>query len=164
MTHDVAVYDPRDGTVLETLTDEPTGLLAHVALELKHREQRFKDMRVLVEAELVTRVQDANRKVVLIDGLELKIESGRGRVWDGNDLEHACRQLVDDGTVSAGELTGLITHETKVDGKAAQRLLGLLHGPALSLVEGCFRWEQRGRPRLTITPSLALIPEENDPS
>ena len=156
----LAVVDPRDGTVLDDLQDQSTGLLAHVALELKRREQHLHAMRVLVEAELTTRVHDAGRKVVLVDDLELKIEGGRGRVWDGDELELALRDLVDRGTLRAGELTGLITHETKVNGKGMQRLLGLLHGPARAQVETCFTWESKGQPRLVITPSVQLVEPE----
>lgn len=153
------VYDPRDGTVYDQLSDEPTGLLAHLALELKQREQQFKQMREHVEAELTQRIQAGGRKTVLVEGLELSIKSGRGRVWDGDELEDALRSLVDDGVLHAGELTGLITHKTDVDGKRAVALLGMLHGPPFTLVEGCFHWEQKGRPKLTITPSIALLPD-----
>jgi len=158
-TAELAVVDPRDGTILQDLQTEATGLLAHVALELTERVRQMRLMRELVEAELAHRVHDAGRRVVLVDGLELKVESGRSRVWDPEDLEAALRDLVDAGTLQAGELTGLITHNVHVDGKHAQRLLGLLHGPALAAVERCFRWETKGRERLVITPSITLIPE-----
>lgn len=158
------VYDPRDGTVYQQLTDEPTGLLAHLALELKAREQQFKQMREHVEAELTDRVQAAGRKTVLVEGLELTVKSGRGRVWHGDDLEDALRALVDAGALHAGELTGLITHKTDVDGRAALRLLGTLNGTALTMVEACFHWEQKSRPKLTITPSLALLPDQEPPA
>lgn len=158
-TQQIAVYDPDDGTVID-LEQHSTGLLAHLVLGFKEREQRYRQMRELVERELMGRVQDGGRKIVLVEGLELKIEYGRGRVWDPDELEHAVRELVDQGTLHAGELTGLITRETKVDGKLAQRLLGALHGPALERVETCFRWEKKSRPRLSITPSLPLLTDQ----
>lgn len=159
-TADLVIVDPRDGTLLENLADEPTDLLAAVAVELKAREQHLKAMRAAVETELTTRVQTAGRRRVTAAGHELKIEPTRGRVWDPEDLEECLRELVDQGTLNAGELTGLITHETKVDGKLAQKLLGSLDGQARGLLERCYRWENKGRPKLVITPVAPLIEGE----
>lgn len=156
----LAVVDPRDGTLLGDLHDESTDLLAHVAVELNARVQQLKAMRERVDAELTQRVHHAGRKIVLVDNLELRVESGRGRVWDGEELEAALRELVDGGVMQAGELTGILDRTPRVDGKQAARLLGLLHGQPLATVEACFRWEQKGRPRLVITPSVQLIPQE----
>lgn len=157
---DLMVVDPRDGTILENLDDAPPGLLTEVAVELKRREQHFRAMRALVETELVDRVQAHSRNTVHIAGYELRVEGGRQRVWDPEDLEECLRELVDDGVLHAGELTGLITHVPKVDGKQAQKLLGMVNGRARGLLERCFRWETKGKPRLTITPSQPLIEGE----
>lgn len=154
---DLMVVDPRDGTILENLHDAPPGQLTEVAVELKRREQHFRAMRALVETELVGRVQAHSRNTVHIAGYELRVEGGRQRVWDPEDLEECLRELVDDGVVHAGELTGLITHQAKVNGTQAAKLLGSLNGQARGLLERCFQWEQKSKPRLTITPSLPLI-------
>jgi hypothetical protein len=158
-TTDLVIVDPRDGTLLEDLTDEPTDQLAIVAVELKAREQHLQAMRAAVEGELTNRVQAAGRRSVHTTGHELKVEQSEGRVWDPEDLEDCLRELVDAGTLTAGELTGLITHETKVNGKQAQKLLGSLDGQPRGLLERCYRWEKKGRPRLVITPLTPLIEE-----
>jgi hypothetical protein len=156
---DLVIVDPRDGTLLEDLTDEPTDQLAIVAIELKAREQHLKAMRAAVEGELTDRVQAAGRRSVQASGYQLQVDSGRTRVWDPEDLEDCLRELVDQGTLTAGELTGLITHSVQVDGKRAQKLLGSLDGQARGLLERCYRWETKGRPRLIITAGPTLIEE-----
>lgn len=155
-----AVYDPDDGTVID-LEQHSDGLLAHLALAFKEREQRFRQMREVVEAELVDRVRASGRKVKLAGDLELRVDSGRGRVWDPDDLEATVSELVGAGVLQAGELTGLIVRETKVNGTKARDLLGQLHGQPLEAVEACFRWEQKGRPRLTITPAPSPFPDQD---
>lgn len=161
---DLIVVDPRDGTILDSLADQKPDLLAEVALELRRREQQLHDMRELVEAELTDRVladNDKDRRVAItvLDDYELRVERARSRRWDGDDLEATLEQLHQQGVLRAGEWTGLVTREPKVDGKAAQRLLGQLSGQSLAAVEACFEWEHKGRPRLTITPCPSPFPE-----
>lgn len=158
-TTDIVVVNPRDGTILDNLNNQPSDLLAAVAHDLRAREKQLAEMRKAVEAVLLGRLEQEGRRLALVGDYEIQVDTGRGRVWDGEDLEHALRELVDAGTLQAGELTGLIRHETKVDGKAAVRLLGLLSGRPRGLVEACFRWETKGRPRLTVTPSVQLLEE-----
>jgi len=153
----VRVVDPRDGTVLDDLAEQPTRALAPLAVELKRREQLFKGMRELVEAELTERVRKAGRRIMAAGDYELTVEAARQRAWDGDELELVLRELVDRGVLTAGELPdGLISRAPRVDGRAALRLLGMLIGSAKARVEECFTWETKGRPRLLITPSVAL--------
>lgn len=152
------VMNPRDGTVIENLTDQPNELLAHVAHELRTRERELNKMRAVVEAELTDRMTAEDRQRLITDHYEIQLEGARSREWDPDALEAALRQLVDDGTLHAGELTGILTHQVKVDRKAAQRVLGTLQGRPLALLEGCFRWE-KGRARLVVTPITPLLPE-----
>jgi hypothetical protein len=115
-------------------------------------------MRGLVEAELTDRMTAEDRRRLITDHYEIQLEGARSREWDPDALEAALRQLVDDGTLHAGELTGILTHQVKVDRKAAQRVLGTLQGRPLALREQCFTWE-KGRARLVVTPVVPLLPE-----
>lgn len=155
--------DPRTGEVL-TLKDEPTDLLAEVALAFKEEESRLAGLRKLVEDELTRRVGD--RRKLITDEFELQVTPGWSRKWDAPELEGTLTELHDEGVVSAPEVSAVLHRELTVDGRAAQRLLKRLGGDALDRVTRCFTWQPKGRPKLEITRAIPLIqnpsPEEDE--
>ena len=153
----LSVGDPVTGEVLPL--DAASDRLAEVALALKEREQTIKEWRQLVEGELHRRLREQDRRRATVGQWEIEIEaSGRGRVWDADDLEAVARELLEQGVVQASEIGGLITRPPKVDGKLAAGLLTRLTGSSRDALARCFRWETKGRPRLSITKSVQLLP------
>ena len=150
------VVDPRDGEVLD-LASAATDQLADLVLECQRRERDLQAGRRAAEDELRGRLEREGRRVAVVGDYELSLDSGRARAWDADDLEATVRDLLDRGVLDATWTAGLIKRETKVDGRAAQRLLGMLSGPPKAAVEACFKWESKGRQRVQITrvPDLA---------
>jgi hypothetical protein len=83
-------------------------------------------------------------------------------VWDADELERTLRDLVDEGALSAGELTGVIRHETTVSRSEAKRLVGRLHGRAAAAVKACCTWRD-GRTRVRVTPVVQLPEPASEP-
>ena len=155
------IVHPASGEVLPL--DATTDLLAEAALEIKQRERQLREMRQLVETELLGRLERQGRRRATVGDYEIAVESsGRSRVWDPDDLEATCRELVDNGVLQTSELGGLITTVPKVDGKLAAALLTRVTRPARDALERCFSWEQRGRARLSVTKSIPLLPPEEE--
>lgn len=150
------IFDPRTGEILGELADEATDRLADLVLELRARETQLAEMRKQIEAELRDRLKQQGRRVATVGDYELETKTSRKRVWDGDELEGALRHLVDEGVLQVGDLTGLVTRETKVDGTKAAKLLGQLQGAAKHMIEQCFHWEDSGQPKLTVTPVAQL--------
>jgi len=146
---ELTVTDPRDGTVVVLETHE-SDLLCELALELRDREQDLKRRRERVEAEMRDRLERHGRREATVGNYTVALDSSRAREWDACELEGVLAQLVVDDVVQAGEVADVIQTQRKVSGKAAQRLLGQLTGAARAAVEDCFRWRDRGTPKLTI--------------
>lgn len=126
--------------------------LAPLVLELAQRERALNELRHRVEGELMARMRSAEHRTRrLPSGHTLQLRTGRRRVWDPDDLETVARDLVDRGVINASVWSGLIRHETKVDGTLAVRLLSQLDGSARSQLDDCYHW-QDGRPSLTVLP------------
>ena len=154
----LTVGDPVTGEAL-TL-DAASDRLAEVALALKEREAQLKKWRWHIEDELIERLRAEDRKRATVGDWEIEIESsGYGRVWDADDLEAAARELLDAGVVGGAEVAGLLTPQPdKVDGKRALRLLDRVPAEARRALERCFEWQRKGRPRLSVTRSVQLLP------
>jgi hypothetical protein len=145
------VVDPSTGELI-LLSTRSTDLLVDLILELRARVQSYTAWRKAAEAEIRKRLEAEGRRIAVVGDHELSVEASRGRAWDPDDLGLVVRELLDEGHLVAGEVTGLLRKETKVDGRLAQSLLGRLTGEPKSRLEGCFRWELKGTPKLQITP------------
>ena len=144
------VPDPQTGELIDLRTAPPE-LLAEAAWILSERERAFRGVRQAVEAELRERLKQSGRRRDQFGRYQLALEPVNRREWDPEELEQCVRALIDEGVVRAGEVTGLLRHETVVSGKTAQTLLGRLSGEPATRLSRCFRWVRHGQPRLTIT-------------
>jgi hypothetical protein len=158
---DDALVDPRSGEVID-LTSAPPEQLIDVVLECRRREGLMQTWRRGCENELRRRLGD--RKLAVFGDHEVRVDSGRGKEWDGVMLRDVILDLIDRSVLAAGEIPeGLVTTQVKVDGNAANRLLDRLQGGDREVVAECFRWVQKGRPRLTVNPVPDLgdaLPEQ----
>ena len=156
---DVVVAHPVTGELIEQLDAQPGAVLADALFQLRERRLAMRQMESALEAELRRRVAIRDRAVFVFGDYEVSAKSSARREWDGDELEGVLRDLLDAGTLHAGELTEVIHHETSVSGKEAAKLLGRLTGDALKAVERCFRWRQ-GPARVEVERSVELIPRE----
>jgi hypothetical protein len=160
---DTLVVHPRTGEIvgaaaaLETLPGET---LADVYAELDATIAQLREMRELVDHELVRRLDEAGRSKQLIGDYELALEGRRESVWDAHELEATMQYLVDEGVLDASECVGIVSHEPSVSRRAAQSLTKRLSGAPLRAVESCRSW-QTGRRTLHVTRSLPLIPPQD---
>lgn len=150
-----------DGLTVE-LALHPTEGLVEIMEELRRRERASRETRQLIEAELLARLSahkaETGSGVLITEAWELRRRSGRQRVWDGAELERVLFDLVDDGWLRAGELTGLVTQEFVVDKAMAAKLLDRLHGEQLEAVRACFHWEPSRRPSVDVVARASLMP------
>ena len=157
------LIDPVSGEVLPL--DADAELLAEAVVELKRRAAQYAEWKRAAEDELIERLHQQRRKRATVGKWEIEIEaSGRGRVWDPEDLEATVRGLVDGGMLQSSEAAGLLTPQpAKVDGKLAMKLLERVTGEVREALEACFEWQQKGRARLSVTPSVQLLPDRSPP-
>lgn len=158
---EVSVFDPRDGEFIDTST-APAERVADVLHAVREREAALKAARAELEAELRRRLEVRQRKTIVFGGFEVTLDGGRESVWDPDELERTLRDLVDEGALSAGELTGVIRHETTVSRSEAKRLVGRLHGRAAAAVKACCTWRD-GRTRVRVTPVVQLPEPTSEP-
>jgi hypothetical protein len=142
---------PKTGEQIDLAT-LATDELATLALNLREWERDDAKARKHVERALIDAMQRREHRVEHTpSGYTIEVNAGHTRVWDPDELEGAARHLVDEGVIQAGQYTGLLRRETKVDGRIAQRLLGALTGTARRTIEACFTWKT-GEPTVKITP------------
>ena len=159
------VYHPDTGEQL-ALGQAGTDTLAELQLALKARESTLKAWREQVEAELLDRLEQAKRRKATVGDYEIAVETTNRREWDADELEQTCAELIEAGVLDTGELGGLIEPQPpKVDGKLAASLLTRVTPKARTALERCFEWKRSGRPRLSVTKSVQLLPpnEETTP-
>jgi hypothetical protein len=149
------------GELLERLEQLSPGTLAEIHVAITEQQASLKDAKAQVDDELRRRLEFAGRKLDIYGEYEVALESTRESVWDPDDTEAALRQLVDDGVLHAGELTGVIHHEIRVSRTQINKVLGRLSGSPKMALERCRVWRDKGQPRVRVTRSVALIPEEN---
>ncbi len=154
MADDVAVVHPTTGEQLDALDQQPPGVLADALFELRERAGAHRKMERALEDELRRRMGTRERTVFVFGDYEVAARPRSRREWDADELEATLRELLDQGTVHAGELTEVIRHETIVSGKEALGLLGRLSGDAHDAVERCFRWVTSGTPKLEVARSV----------
>lgn len=157
-TTDIVVH-PATGEVLEHLRQLPAEVLADAQLAIVERQAELKEARAAIDTELRSRLEMRGRRYDIYGEFEITLEGGRESVWDPDDTEATLRQLIDDGTLTAGELTGVIRHETLVSRTQINLVLGRLSGPAKTALERCRVWREKGQPRVRVTRQMQLIEE-----
>jgi hypothetical protein len=157
---DGLVVHPATGELLPALDTQPPERLAEMLFAVRELQARLKDFGVLVEDELRGRMETRGRRLWVVGDYGLGLESRNESVWDGEELEGVLRDLVDQGVVTAGELTGLIRHETVVSRTEANRLTGRLSGAAKAAVEACRTWKRVSRGRVKVEKQMPLITKE----
>lgn len=162
MVDDVAVVHPATGERLDALEAQPPSVLADALFALRQRQAEIRKMERQLEVELRHRMEVRGRSLLVFGDYEVGVRAGRKSEWDADELEAALRELLDQGTVQAGELTEVIRHPTIVSLSQAQRLVDRLSGDARATVERCRRWVPSGPPKVEVARSVALpVPEES---
>ena len=139
------------------LQDAPHEQLADMLADLRAHEAQLREWKAQVEEELVRRHGD-RRSAQTVGPWEVDVDRQMGRVWDPEELTEVAKDLVHRGLLTIGAVDGLIKVERKVDGRRAQRLLERVEGDALVELRSCFAWEQKGRPKVKLTPVASLEP------
>jgi hypothetical protein len=151
---------PATGELLDSLDQQPAEILAEWTLQADELQARLKTFREDLDVELRRRLELIDRAAHVYGDYEVSLKrSPREAVWDGDELEAELRRLVDDGTLRARELTGVITHETVVHRSEANKILGQLSGPAKAAIERCRIWRNKGRAKIEVVRSVSLIPD-----
>jgi len=146
---DQPLVDPRNGELLDLGAAESEQLL-DVVLYCRHHEGLMQTWRKACEDEMRRRMGD--RKVAVFGDKEVRVDSGRGKEWDGQMLRAVLTELVADHVITAGEIPDDLIKPPQVNGTVANRLLDRLGGEHREMVSECFRWVQKSRPRLTVSP------------
>jgi hypothetical protein len=156
---DVTVVHPLTGELLERLDQQPPETLADAYAHIHQRRTQLKNMEQALETELRRRLDLRGRTTVTFGEWEVAAKPRNEAAWDADELERTLRDLVDDGVVQAGELTGIIRREPQISRTDVNRLITRLSAVNRAAVERCRVW-QRKRGPVTVTQSAALIPEE----
>lgn len=151
---EVVAVNPRTGETID-LPGAPHDDLVEAFLILQDHERRAREWRQAVEDELVRRHGD-RRAAQPVGAFEIDVDRGYGRVWDADDLVLAVHDLIAAGLLRQEDSRGLTKTEVKVDGRKAAQLLNRLDGEALVELRRCFKWEQRGRAKVRVTPVVEL--------
>lgn len=159
-SQELLVIDPRSGELLgnarniEALGDET---VADVRVAIKERIGELRKMLEAVDTDLARRLEIRGRRRMVAGDFEVSYQARRESVWDADELEDVVRGLLDSGVLAAGEVTGLITHETKVSRSQAQRLVDRLGGGERRAVEACRTWREAGRRSVDVVRSIELF-------
>jgi hypothetical protein len=160
---DVEVVHPVTGEKLDHLDTRPPETVAEVVDALRKHIAVAKAMLLLAERELRHRVDVKTggfNRVAIFGEWEVQDHPARRREWDPDDLEAVLRELVDDGVVTAGEVTEVIRHKTEVNGAEAASLERRLAGPPLEAIKACREWVSKPG-KLDVVRSVQLpSPEE----
>lgn len=162
----LVVANPQTGVALgdaRALEAQPPEALAECFAVIDEQMKRLREMRKLLDHELARRLDGKQSRRWTWGDFEVSLEGGQRRRWDGEQLEEVVRDLIDQGTVDASQVTDLIRHETNVSGTAGNKLRARLSGQALRAVDDCWSWEPDRR-RLEVTRSLPLIPDGEVPT
>jgi hypothetical protein len=160
IAHDALTADQRAGEA--TLSQQPVARLAQALDTIRCRQTDLKAAAAEIEAELRRRLRQHDRTTVVLDGWEIAVESGNESVWDSDELEGVLRDLVDNGVVTAGELTGIIRRDPVVSRTDANRLAARLSGAARAAVEACRTWRQKSPGRVRVTRSVPQVTADQD--
>ena len=150
----VEVVDPRTMEVLDLATVPHTDLI-EVFQRLQDYERRAREWRTAAEDELVRRHGD-RRSAQVVGDWEIDVDRGYSRVWDPEELLAVTSDLFKRRMLRASDLAGLVRNEQKVDGRRALTLLNRADAATVAELRRCFRWEQRGRAKVKVTPVVQL--------
>lgn len=156
------VFHPATGEVIENLDQVPPERLADAYAAILDRQAQLKAGAAAVDAELRRRLTMRDRTTTTFGEWEVTLEQRRRADWDADQLEQTLQALVDRGTLTAGELTEVITRPAVVSRSEAGKLAARLVGQPRIDVESCRRWIDDGRPRLRVTRSVALTQPEQE--
>jgi hypothetical protein len=152
------------GEVLERLNEQPADTLAealHLVLEREAEAKRWADA---LAVELRRRLAIRQTKLAVFGEWEVEASTSRESVWDGDELEAALQQLVDEGVVRAADVADVITREPVVARSKAKALLARLTGDAHDAVQATCSWREKPG-KLTVVRSVQLpAPAPPDPS
>jgi hypothetical protein len=132
--------------------------LADVFAAIDERMAALREMRTLLDHEIVRRLDERGRSKLVVGDYELSLEPKRESVWDADELDYTLRSLVDQGVIEASEAVGVINTTPTVSRSNAQRLAARLAGKDRDAVEACRSW-QMGRRTLRVVRSIPLISE-----
>lgn len=153
------IVHPRTGEVLDALQAQPAERLADAYAAIVAEQKRLKDAAAALKGELQNRLAVRGVAVMTVGDWEVGEQRGESSRWDGQELEQVVRELLDAGAVELRDVEGLIKHETKVDGNAANRLSRRLVGTNKAAVEAC-RTKERVTRGFGVVPSLPLVADE----
>lgn len=151
------VVHPLTGEVLEHLDQQPPEVLAEALAAIHARQSQYKTTAEALSDELTRRLRIRGRNAGTFGPWEVAFEQGNESVWDGDELEAALRNLIDDGVLDARECVGVITHDPVVHRTEANRLIGRLSGGARASIERCRSWRVKGRGRIVVARSVELV-------
>jgi hypothetical protein len=141
------LVDPRNGEVID-LGAAPSDQLGELILECRIRKDLLETWRRAATDELLRR----HDRLTVVGDIEIRPDHGRGKEWDPDDLKGVVLDLIDQGVLSASDVTDLITNQpAKVNGNIANRLLDRLTGEHRELVAGCYRLTQKRRPSVDVS-------------
>jgi hypothetical protein len=139
-----AVVNPRTGELLQQLSRQPADTLADTLDAIRERQAELKAMIGALEDELRRRLDMRGRSTAVFGEWEVQRDSTREAVWDVAEAEGVLKQLVDDGVLRAGELTGVIARDPVVRRTEMNRVLVKLATPERVLLEACRKWRVKG--------------------
>ena len=153
----LSVVNLATGEQLECLDQQPAETLAEALDAVRRHQTQAKEWAAALEGELRKRLQVRGRKRDIAGGWELQIEESGGYEWDADDAEDTLRRFVEAGVLRAGELTGVVTHETVVHKREMNVVLGRLADAEQAELKQYRRWVPRGVPRVRVTRSVPLL-------
>lgn len=160
---DIEVVHPLTGEKLDHLDTRPPETVAEAVVALREHIAACKAMLLLAERDLRRRVEVKTggfNPIAIFGDWEVQDHPARRREWDADELEGVLRYLVDEGVVTAGEVTDVIHHKAEVSGVAARSLEERLSGPPRKMVENCRKWVSKPG-KLDVVRSVQLpSPEE----
>lgn len=157
MSTDLAAVNPDTGEVLEHLDQQPPEELAEALDAVARRQAELERWSTALQGELRRRLRVRNRRTDTFGEWEVEATRRRESDWDVGGLEPVLAQLVEEGTVRAGDVADVITRNPIVSRSNARQLVGRLTGDSRALVEACCTWREIPG-ALRVTRSAQLLP------
>jgi hypothetical protein len=131
--------NPATGEVIDVAEYDDLGLLT-LRAEMARLAVGAREVIAAIETDLMVRMDVRGQSYERAGSFEVRLRSGRSRVWDPDDTEAVVRDLVGQHVIEAADVTELIKRDVKVDGRVAQTLLGRLSGEPRLELERCYKW------------------------
>ena len=144
----VRATHPVTGEIIDL--DSPTPELARLLLLVDEHLRVCRAAAKAVKDELTGRIGAEPDRKLITGGVMLELRRRSESVWDVEELEVALQELIDAGTISAGDCTGIIDRTPHVHRDRLNRLVGQLPDGARQQVEACRHWQRRTSDALTI--------------